>query len=156
MGADILGCRGYTYNASHIELTSIPTNIPSNATIVKLNNNLIINVTSGVFSHLSHCKNIDLSSNKILHVQSGAFNGLQGLTHLDLSKNHISQTIESTMWIGLWYLEHLDLHDNYIPSISPEAFSGLKLLKNLYLSLNYIRAINGNRVFYNKTIFTSM
>ena len=144
VGADVLGCHGYTYDTSYSELTSIPTDIPSNATIVKLNNNLIINLTSSVFSHLSQCKNIHLSSNKILLIQSGAFTGLQGLTHLDLSIKHISQTIEPTMWIGLQYLEYLDLHDNYIPSISPEAFSGLRFLKTLYLGWNYIRAINGN------------
>ena len=84
--AEILGCHGYTYDARYNELKSIPNDIPSNTTIVKLNNNLILNVTSGVFSHLSQCKIIHLSSYKILLIQSGAFTGLQGLTHLDLSK----------------------------------------------------------------------
>ena len=144
VGAEILRCHGYTYDASYSELKSIPTDIPSNVTSVKLNNNLIINVTSGVFSHLSQCKNIHLSYNKLLLIQSGAFTGLQGLTHLELSKNLITQTINSSMWIGLQYVEYLGLHDNHIPSISPGAFSGLTFLKTLYLSRNRISEINGN------------
>ena len=142
LGGEVLVCHGY--NASYSDLTSIPIDIPSNATIVKLNNNRIINVTSGVFSHLSRCSNLFLNSNRLIFIESGAFAGLQGLTYLDLSNNYISQTIELSIWNGLQYLEHLHLYDNYIDTISPRAFSSLVFLKTLHLSGNHLSEINGN------------
>ena len=142
VGADVLVCHGY--DASSSDLTSVPTNIPSNATIVRLNNNRIINVTSGVFSHLSRCSDLLLNSNRLILIKSGAFAGLQGLIFLDLSENYISQTIEVNIWNGLQYLERLYLYGNYIDTISPRAFSSLIFLKTLHLSGNRLSEINGS------------
>ena len=75
-GVGVMCCHGSPYSARSQGLTSVPVDIPPEATSVELSWNQITNLTSGVFSHLIVCVTLNLYHNGISLVESGAFTGL--------------------------------------------------------------------------------
>ena len=136
----IIGCHGCPYSMTYAELTSVPVNIPANATSVDLRHNRITKLTSGVFSYLSTCRNLSIAYNLISVIELGAFIPLQALAKLDLSNNSISRLEEYT-FSPLTSLEELDLSFNHISTISPESFRALTHLRILHLQHNSLTEI---------------
>ena len=130
---EVIGCHGSTYSANSNGSVSVPVDISSETITVDLSHNSIINLTSGVFSHLTLCTKLDLSINQISLIESGSFAGLSSLTSLDLSNNRIT-SLTSGVFSDIPACALLDLSFNQITGIESGVFAGLFLLTVLDLS----------------------
>ena len=110
---------GQFYTNCFSKLTDVPTDIPSNATKIYLNNNYISNIEPGVFAYNTKCTNLRLNHNKLTEVRSD-------------------------MWTGLGALEYLSLEHNDIGYIAPSTFADLPSLKGLYLHDNKLTTLPDN------------
>ena len=98
-------------NCERQHLSTIPNNIPVNAT------------------------DLLLGYNTLSSLQKNAFFGLTALTTLSL-KNNILGSIQPGAFSGLLNLRYLYLTDNILARLPSETFEGLSSLQKLYLSQN--------------------
>ena len=101
------------------KLTHVPTDIPSNATKIYLNNNEIFQIEPGAFAFHTQCVKLRLDFNELTEVRND-------------------------MWTGLVALEYLSLEHNDIGYIAPSAFADLPNLKGLYLHNNKLTTLPEN------------
>ena len=118
-------------------LTSIPTDIPSDAREVWLTFNRITEIQANIFVHLTQCTKLGLSLNQISNVEPGAFNGLTSLRILRLEYNHL-QHLHSDMFSHLSNVFFLVIHDNQIQDIEAGTFNGLGNIDHATLEGNLL------------------
>ena len=82
-------CLGVWYDGTDKGLTSVPTDIPVNATSVWLNHNTITTVETEAFLNIPECYSIILDYNLISSIKPGAFNGLGKLEVLSIEYNKL-------------------------------------------------------------------
>ena len=92
-------------------LTSIPSDIPADASEVYIKHNPITKIEAKVFSNLSECTKLVLGRNEIFHLEPESFDGLTALKSLKLNNNSLEQ-------------HHVNI------------FPGLKSCKYLYLDIS--------------------
>ncbi len=119
-------------------LTEIPSDIPAEAELVDLSDNLLVNVPADSFKNLTKLKTLDLSVNQIAFIEDGAFNGLDSIEKVDLRANQIVSIGPGT-FKGLKNLnESLNLGYNRLTSIPPGTFKDLGKLEGLWLWQNLL------------------
>ncbi|CAF1534825.1 unnamed protein product [Adineta ricciae] len=116
-----------TLDLSLNKLNSISSLIKfTKLTILNLNNNLIKEIQSNIFTNLINLFEIDLSYNEIKHISSDAFIGLVNLNVLKLNNNHLNS------------LETVNIHNEIESFLSPLN----ETLPTLILSNNFLQNIN--------------
>ena len=131
------------YYKSYFGLTAVPTDIPTDALSVEIDNNRITKIEANAFSQLSQCTRLSLLHNQISEVEPGAFNGLIALNLLSLESNQIT-ALEVGTFDGLTALEFLYLDRNRLEKINANIFSGLKRCTVLRLNNNRIGEIESD------------
>ena len=110
--------------ASGMDLTEVPSNIPSNTTVLDLSNNNITVLKADSFNNLTDLRELRLSHNHLRDIQNGSFNGLVNLQILSLSFNCLTLLKPGT-FSGLTSLQRLLIDHNPVPSVDPALFEGL-------------------------------
>ena len=115
---------GTTWIASGMDLTEVPSNIPSNTTVLDLSHNNITVLKADSFNNLTDLRELRLSYNRLRDVQNGSLNGLVNLRILSLSFNCLT-LLKPETFLGLTSLQRLLIDHNPVPSIDPALFDGL-------------------------------
>ena len=126
------------YYKVSLGLTAIPSDIPTDALSVAIENNRISKIESNVFYQLSECTSLGLSSNQISEVKPGAFNGLIVLARLFLENNQISE-FEAGTFNGLTAVILLRLSNNRLEKINANIFSDLMRCDTLHLEMESMK-----------------
>ncbi|KAH9494460.1 hypothetical protein Btru_020061 [Bulinus truncatus] len=116
-------------------LQSVPDGIPSRATSVYLDGNILNNLTRSALGILERAEVIYLNASDIVHLEDGLFDNLTSLLVLRLEYNRISDVSEF-LFAALSKLIELYLNDNRISFIPRDAFSGLKSAEHIALHNN--------------------
>ncbi|XP_076059320.1 slit guidance ligand isoform X2 [Oratosquilla oratoria] len=130
-------------------LTHVPRHIPEDTTEIRLEQNHITEVPSGVFVPYKRLRRIDLSNNQITTIATDAFQGLKALDSLVLYANKITE-VASGVFNGLTSLQLLLLNANKISCLRQDVFQDLRSLNLLSLYDNNIKTIE-NGTFTNLT-----
>ena len=85
-------------------LTEVPTDIPSSAKQIALQDNRITTIHKNSFIELSECTHLIVNDNMLNEIEVGAFYGLRNLYMLHLYNNDLRE-IKSGMWMGLTSLQ---------------------------------------------------
>ena len=110
--------------ASGMDLTEVPSNIPSNTTVLDLSHNNITVLKVDSFHNLTDLRELHLSYNHLRDIQNGSLNGLVNLQILSLSFNCL-MLLKPGTFPGLTLLKRLLIDHNPVPSIDPALFEGL-------------------------------
>ncbi len=124
-------------------LSSIPTDIPTQAEKVFLSHGRISTIPSQVFLQLENCILLDMSMNQIKDIKQGAFDGLKKLLRLDLSDNRI-EVLHKNMFLPLTGCHCLVIIRNPLHQIELGAFNGLQNLQHLDLRRNSLTKLENN------------
>ncbi|XP_040274920.1 toll-like receptor 1 [Bufo bufo] len=117
-------------NYSYWELTTVPTNLSSEITVLDLSHNYIQKLEATDFGYLLVLRVLIMSHNQISEINCNVFDSNFYLEYLDLSNNHL-QNISSTFPV---HLHHLDVSSNNFTTLS--VCRGLRNLLQLeYLGL---------------------
>ena len=123
-------------------LTEVPTDIPSGAKQVSLQDNRIAVIRKNAFSELSECTRLFMNDNWLNEIEAGAFSGLINLHMLHIYNNDLKE-IRSDMWMGLNFLKRLSLGNNELEDLPAGAFVGLNNLEELSLAYNDLKQVRG-------------
>ncbi|PAV56282.1 hypothetical protein WR25_15709 isoform A [Diploscapter pachys] len=134
-------CTDTTVDCRDRGLTHIPSNLPSQTTEVRLEQNQISYIPPKAFQNLIHLKRLDLSKNSISEVAPRAFEGLKNLQSLVLYGNNLTE-LPSEAFSGLSNLQLLLLNANQLHCIRRGTFDPLHNLNLLSLYDNQIRSIS--------------
>ncbi|XP_066298920.1 leucine-rich repeat-containing protein 15-like [Branchiostoma lanceolatum] len=118
-------------------LTSVPQDLPTDITMLTLEDNAITTLSQSDFSRYTSLTVLELSQNQISVIQNKTFNNLTSLTRLDLGANQLTN-LPADIFVGLGNLQELYLQDNQLTSLSSDTFEGLGNLQTLYLYQNQI------------------
>ena len=124
-------------------LTEVPTDIPSGAKQVALQDNRMTSIRKNTFSKLSECTRLSVNDNMLNEIAAGAFSGLMNLYVLDLYNNDL-RDIRPDMWMGLTSLKQLSLGNNELEDLPSGAFMGLANVVKLSLAYNDLKQIRGD------------
>ncbi|KAH9494461.1 hypothetical protein Btru_020064 [Bulinus truncatus] len=116
-------------------LQSVPNGIPSRATSVYLDGNILNNLTRSALGNLERAEVIYLNASDIVYLEDGLFDNMTSLLVLRLEYNRISEVSEF-LFAALSKLIELYLNDNRISFIPRDAFSGLKSAEHIALHNN--------------------
>ena len=130
---------GY-YTRKYARLTSVPSDIPSDATQVDISSNELSELESNVFRGIPLCLDLHLGYNLIAQIDDDAFAGLSLLEVLNLNYNRLT-TIRTNTFSSLTSLQELTIRYNQISMLEARAFGGLEHLRILNLANNHIAAI---------------
>ena len=136
--ASIVRLRNLRYLGLHNNLMdSVPTfgdEFPE-LTYLYLFNNLITEIPSSAFRGMGSLKGLKLNNNEIIALRTGVFDPLSGLIDLELQGNRLA-TLPGNIFRNLGELKKLDLSHNRIHLLLTEAFYGLRSLETLHLNHN--------------------
>ncbi|OQV13915.1 Protein slit [Hypsibius exemplaris] len=121
-------------------LTAIPSNIPEDATELRLEQNQITAIPSLAFTSYKYLKKIDVSNNRISDLAPDAFTGLDALTSLVLYGNALHDLIPGT-FRGLRSLQLLLLNSNKLSCLHMDVFDDLHSLNLLSLYDNKLTSL---------------
>ncbi|KAJ3603054.1 hypothetical protein NHX12_030798 [Muraenolepis orangiensis] len=131
-------CASNIVSCSQMNLTSVPTGLPTYTAVLDLSFNLISRLRADWTPvKLSRLHTFHLNHNGLTFLSSEAFVHVTRLRYLDLSSNGL-KILEEFIFEPLEHLEVLLLYNNHISQIDRTAFSGLLHLQKLYLSQNQI------------------
>nr|AAZ16374.1 variable lymphocyte receptor B [Eptatretus stoutii] len=128
-------CSGTTVNCRSKSFTSVPTGIPAQTTYLRLDNNKLQSLPSGVFDELTKLTKLDLNSNQLQSLPNGVFDKLTQLTALSVSQNQL-QSLPNGVFDKLTQLTTLYLYENQLKSVPDGIFDRLTSLQSLYLESN--------------------
>ena len=112
---------GYIYQKAGCGLTEVPSDIPAEATLVRLDNNEISFIPPTAFSHLIECTVLWLFGNELTHISADVFANLSQLIVLNLENNGISN-IEPEAFSQLTRMRVLNLVGNKITTLEMNVF----------------------------------
>ena len=118
-------------------LTSVPREIPMDASSVHLDGNQLSVLPPESFLGRSRVTRLYLNSSLITGLSNGTFLGLTTLTSLDLSHNLLVQLLPGHL-TGLESLEELELQHNRLQWLHPNTFTALARLRVLSLDHNQL------------------
>ena len=116
-------------------LTSVPREIPMDASSVHLDGNQLAVLPPESFLGRSRVTGLYLNSSLISGLSNGTFLGLTVLAELELSHNLLLEVRPGHL-TGLESLEVLELHHNRLEWLHPDTFTGLTRLRVLSLDHN--------------------
>eukprot|EP00057_Strongylocentrotus_purpuratus_P020779 XP_011675253.1 PREDICTED: leucine-rich repeat-containing protein 15-like [Strongylocentrotus purpuratus] len=161
---------GLKANCTHLDLKSVPQDLPSNTVILRLTSNKITTLFNSSFAYLPDIVILGLASNILSKIESGAFKPLAHLRELSLSNNRLvslpsgllcMNNFLSTLILctnrlfsfpgdalpwsnSIKKLDKLKLNGNKIARLSIGKESGLSLLYILDLAHNNIKDIESS------------
>eukprot|EP00057_Strongylocentrotus_purpuratus_P011422 XP_011665896.1 PREDICTED: LOW QUALITY PROTEIN: leucine-rich repeat and immunoglobulin-like domain-containing nogo receptor-interacting protein 3 [Strongylocentrotus purpuratus] len=122
------------------DLTSIPSSLPPDTQILRLEFNRIENISATDFSRMVNLKRLTLYNNMISFIDTNAFQYQQDLEVLNLKYNRIRfihcQTFRNTQ-----KLVELSLDNNLLQSIENDTFNGLVKLNELEIDGNPLQSL---------------
>ncbi|XP_078595075.1 uncharacterized protein LOC144872622 [Branchiostoma floridae x Branchiostoma japonicum] len=127
------------------DLFSVPQDVPTGITKLRLENNLITTLSQSDFSRYASLTDLDLHSNHIATINNQAFYDLPDLVDLDLEGNRLS-SLRSIMFTGLGNLESLRLDSNEISGIQAGTFNSTPKLKSLHLGNNKLANLRSDMI----------
>ncbi|PIK52918.1 putative chondroadherin-like protein [Apostichopus japonicus] len=126
-------CTDDDVDCSDLELTEIPTDLPTTATSIDLSGNAITALNGSAFSDLSGLMTLDLTDNLILDIEDNAFGLLGNLEVLKLANNSL-KVIKALTLSGLNNLQILQLSFNPDLEISEGALQVASTLVTLEMN----------------------
>ena len=135
-------CRGFSVNCENAGLTSIPSNLPEDSTLLVFTNNSISSISSADFSYLRRLQELDLDYNLLTNLPSGTFNANKKLVEINFSNNKISSFDSSSSFSS--NVEQLNLSNNVLGDNGGLDFQNLANLNNLQLSNNQLTIVDDN------------
>lgn len=131
-------CASNIVSCSKMNLTHVPTGLPTYTAVLDLSYNEIKRLRSEwTPEKLPKLHNLLLSHNNLLFLSTEAFVHVKQLRYLDLSSNSLQQ-LDEFVFEPLVNLEVLLLYNNKITQIDRSAFLTMINLQKLYLSQNQI------------------
>ncbi|XP_078392388.1 LOW QUALITY PROTEIN: biglycan-like [Cetorhinus maximus] len=115
-------CNRRVLQCSDLGLKEVPANIPTEMSLVDLQNNKITEIKEKDFKGLTNLYALYLVNNKISKVHPKAFLSLIALQKLYLSKNALVEIPKNLPKS----LVELRIHENHIKKVPKEAFRGMK------------------------------
>ena len=141
----------YVVHCSHKSLTSIPKDVPTQATQLDMSFNNVTSIVAGDVT-LRRLRRLDLRSSNVRVIASGAFLQWPQLREIDLDHNSV-ELIEANTFKGLSDLTTLTLDHNAIRTVKNFAFQGLRTERlNLQHNENLTEIQDG--AFWNSSIKT--
>lgn len=125
-------CHLRVVQCSDLGLEQVPKNIPSDTTLLDLQNNKITEIKENDFKHLKNLHALILVNNKIKKIDPSAFASLTKLERLYLSKNHLKE-LPTNMPKSL---QELRAHENDISKMQKSVFDGLSHMIAVELGTN--------------------
>ena len=122
---------------SALQSSSIPDNIPMDATELYLDGNNYATLRSHTFIGRKNLRSLHLNNSNIEKIENHTFNGLKSLTSLHLENNNLA-TLAGQEFSTLSNLRELYLQGNQINHIDNATFKGLRSLEVLFLQGNSI------------------
>ena len=126
---------------SHLNLVSVPQNLPVDLTELLLNDNKLTSLYNVSFDRYHSLQQLNISNNQICHIESGAFESLTELTVLELDNNEISE-IPNSLFAGNVQLAIVSLSNNKLTCIPNTALHRIRNLQSIILSGNLIEKLN--------------
>lgn len=127
-------CHLRVVQCSDLGLENVPMDIPSDTTLLDLQNNKITEIKEGDFKNLKNLHALILVNNKINRISPTAFSPLSKLERLYLSKNNLKE-LPLNMPKSL---QELRVHENYISKVKKAVFDGLNHMIVMELGTNPI------------------
>ncbi|XP_072103012.1 biglycan b [Mobula birostris] len=125
-------CQIRVVQCSDLGLKEVPANIPSDTTLLDLQNNKITEIKEKDFKNLGKLYALYLVNNKIKKVHPRAFQPLVSIQKLYMSKNALVEIPKNLPRS----LVELRIHDNHITKVPKEAFRGLKSMNCIEMGGN--------------------
>ncbi|XP_030849853.1 toll-like receptor 3 [Strongylocentrotus purpuratus] len=139
---------GSKANCTHLDLKSVPQDLPSNTVMLDLSFNKITTLFNGSFAYLPDITTLGLASNFLSQIENGTFNPLKNLKILYLSQSSIT-VLSRGVFDSLTALTTLDLRNNEIKKIPECLLQTQYHLAVLFLSNNELETIP--RTLFNET-----
>ncbi|MED6233487.1 hypothetical protein ATANTOWER_012455 [Ataeniobius toweri] len=124
-------------------LRTLPSNLPSDAWILKLGENGITELKANSLKSVPKIESINLERNTIKSIHPKAFFGAKQLMLLNLYGNYIT-VLPPRGFQDLLNLRFLMLGQNQIGILKPEMFAGMRNLSDLDLPYNALTALPSN------------
>ncbi|XP_028253749.1 trace amine-associated receptor 1-like [Parambassis ranga] len=124
-------------------LRAFPSQLPSDAWIIKLGENGITDLKANMLRSIPRIESINLERNAIKSIHPQAFSGAKQLMLLNLYGNHIV-SLPPRGFQDLLNLRFLMLGRNQIGILKPEMFAGMRNLSDLDLPLNALTMLPSN------------
>ncbi|XP_048357906.1 decorin [Sphaerodactylus townsendi] len=121
---------------SDLGLDQVPKDLPSDTTLLDLQNNKITEIRDGDFKNLKDLHALILVNNKISKISPNAFAPLKKLERLYLSKNSLKELPENMPKS----LQELRAHENEINKIKKSVFNGLNNVIVVELGTNPLKS----------------
>ena len=137
----------YNFGGGITDLTSLGVPQPTEATELILSGNLLTILPSGYFDTWGWLKILDVRSNCISFIEDDTFIGLgNNLTHLYLQNNCL-ESINSSNFDHLAFLQELWLSNNKIRTIEQGSFHYLYAIEKISLADNQITVLDDEFIF---------
>ncbi|XP_069084898.1 decorin [Pleurodeles waltl] len=127
-------CHLRVVQCSDIGLENVPKDIPSDTTLLDLQNNKITEIKEGDFKNLKNLHALILVNNKITKISPAAFTPLTKLERLYLSKNKLKE-LPLNMPKSL---QEFRVHENEVSKVKKAVFDGLDHMIVMELGTNPI------------------
>ncbi|KAF3705167.1 Decorin Bone proteoglycan II PG-S2 Precursor [Channa argus] len=125
-------CHLRVIQCSDLGLKSIPGDIPSDTTLLDLQNNKITEIKENDFKNLKSLHALILVNNKITTIHAKALSPLTKLQRLYLSKNLLKEMPANMPKT----LQELRIHENAITKIKKSSFQGISRINGITLGSN--------------------
>ncbi|OAF67447.1 Immunoglobulin superfamily containing leucine-rich repeat protein [Intoshia linei] len=122
-----------TASCENHHLNEIPSSIDADITILRFNDNNLVNLYVNMFSRYTRLQELDLSNNKIESIAENAFGGLYHLRILSLKGNNL-ESIPKLGLSNLKKIDYLNIESNPITHIESQDLTVLTSLKQLNLA----------------------
>ncbi|XP_030849283.1 toll-like receptor 3 [Strongylocentrotus purpuratus] len=132
---------GLKANCTHLDLKSVPQDLPSNTVILRLTSNKITTLFNSSFAYLPDIVILGLASNILSKIESGAFKPLAHLRELSLSNNRLVSLPSGLLCMNN-FLSTLILCTNRLFSFPGDALPWSNSIKKLDVSGNKISLID--------------
>ncbi|KAM7179724.1 decorin [Macrochelys suwanniensis] len=129
-------CHLRVVQCSDLGLDKVPRDLPSDTTLLDLQNNKITEIKEGDFKNLKDLHALILVNNKISKISPSAFAPLKKLERLYLSKNNLKELPENMPKS----LQELRAHENEITKLRKVVFNGLNNLIVVELGTNPLKS----------------
>ncbi|XP_021514527.1 decorin [Meriones unguiculatus] len=129
-------CHLRVVQCSDLGMATVPKNLPSDTTLLDLQNNKITEIKDGDFKNLKNLHTLILVNNKISKISPGAFTPLVKLERLYLSKNQLKELPEKMPKT----LQELRAHENEISKVRKTVFNGLNQMIVIELGTNPLKS----------------
>ena len=129
-------CTSYTFNCSHLNLTSFPVNLTIVSDIIDLSFNLLTIIPSRVFVQQTNVSELYLNNNRITQINEKSFEGLSNLRVLNLCWNRLISIKHNETFCYVPKLKELYLCRNNLVVI-PDICS-FNVLNIIDLSTNFL------------------